>query len=138
MGFYSASQLVQDARRHGVRVLPIDVTVSDIDCTLEGNPEPLRPARGLGAPPLPQPAVRLGLRLVGSLHADAAQRLLQARWQQGQRWIGPDAFFFEEGTAAQYEQPRYGEFRLQPDGATLLVGLRDQALKPIGHTRPAW
>ena len=79
MGFYSASQLVQDARRHGVRVLPIDVTVSDIDCTLEGNPEPLRPARGLGAPPLPQPAVRLGLRLVGSLHADAAKRLLQAR-----------------------------------------------------------
>ncbi|WP_050813889.1 error-prone DNA polymerase [Nocardioides sp. SLBN-35] len=79
MGFYSASQLVQDARRHGVRVLPIDVTVSDIDCTLEGEPEPLRPARGLGAPPLPQPAVRLGLRLVGSLHADAARRLLQAR-----------------------------------------------------------
>ena len=67
-----------------------------------------------------------------------AQRLMQARWQQGQWWIGPDAFFFEEGTAAQYEQARYGEFRLQADGATLLVGLRDQALKPIGHTRPAW
>lgn len=66
------------------------------------------------------------------------QRLLQARWQQGQWWIGPDAFFFEEGTAAQYEQARYGEFRLQADGGTLLVGLRDQALKPIGHTRPAW
>ena len=72
---------------------------------------------------------------------DALQTIgdaLQARWQQGQWWIGPDAFFFEEGTAVQYEQARYGEFRLQPDGATLLVGLRDQALKPIGHTRPAW
>jgi error-prone DNA polymerase len=79
MGFYTASQLVQDARRHGVRVLPIDVTVSDIDCTLEGPAEPLRPARGLGAPPLPQPAVRLGLRLVASLHAAAAERLVQAR-----------------------------------------------------------
>ena len=79
MGFYSASQLVQDARRHGVRVLPIDVTESDIDCTLEGKPEPLRPARGLAAPPLPQPAVRLGLRLVSGLHTSAAQRLLQAR-----------------------------------------------------------
>lgn len=79
MGFYTASQLVQDARRHGVRVLPIDVTCSDIDCTLEGTPEPLRPARGLGTPPLPQPAVRLGLRLVGSLHADAAGRLVAAR-----------------------------------------------------------
>ncbi|NEX89775.1 GDYXXLXY domain-containing protein [Aeromonas rivipollensis] len=66
------------------------------------------------------------------------QRLLQVRRQHNQWWIGPDAFFFEEGTAVQYEQARYGEFRLQPDGATLLVGLRDQALKPIGHTRPAW
>ena len=79
MGFYTASQLVQDARRHGVRVLPIDVTCSDIDCTLEGTPEPLRPARGLPVPLLPQPAVRLGLRLVGSLQAEAAKRLVQAR-----------------------------------------------------------
>ncbi|WP_422842945.1 error-prone DNA polymerase [Acidovorax sp. M2(2025)] len=79
MGFYTASQLVQDARRHGVRVLPIDVTVSDIDCTLEGALQPLRPHKGLPVPPLPQPAVRLGLRLVASLHADAAERLVQAR-----------------------------------------------------------
>nr|WP_232727815.1 error-prone DNA polymerase [Acidovorax sp. 69] len=79
MGFYTASQLVQDARRHGLRILPIDVTCSDIDCTLEGPAEQLRPARGLGAPPLPQPAVRLGLRLVGGLRADAAERLAQAR-----------------------------------------------------------
>lgn len=79
MGFYTASQLVQDARRHGVRVLPIDVTVSDIDCTLEGELEPLPPYKGLPAPPLPQPAVRLGLRLVASLHADAAERVVQAR-----------------------------------------------------------
>src|SRR5690606_5135423 len=28
MGFYSPSQLVQDARRHGVQVLPVDVTAS--------------------------------------------------------------------------------------------------------------
>lgn len=79
MGFYTASQLVQDARRHGVRVLPIDVTVSDIDCTLEGELQPLRPHKGLPVPPLPQPAVRLGLRLVASLHADAAERLVEAR-----------------------------------------------------------
>jgi error-prone DNA polymerase len=35
MGFYAPSQLVQDARRHGVDVRPADVTVSDWDCTLE-------------------------------------------------------------------------------------------------------
>ncbi|WP_236749139.1 error-prone DNA polymerase [Acidovorax carolinensis] len=79
MGFYSASQLVQDARRHGVRVLPIDVICSDSDCTLEGPAERLRPARGLPTPQLPQPAVRLGLCLVSGLHASAMQRLVQAR-----------------------------------------------------------
>ena len=73
MGFYAPSQLVQDARRHGVRVLPIAVTASDWDCTLE---EPLAPVHGVQ---LPQPAVRLGLRLVAGLRQDAARRLVHAR-----------------------------------------------------------
>ena len=88
MGFYSASQLVQDARRHGVRVLPIDVNTSDWDCTLEGSPQRLQPPRpipGVRPAALPQPAVRLGLRLVSELHTDAAQRLLQARAQAPNR-----------------------------------------------------
>ena len=73
MGFYSASQLVQDARRHGVRVLPIDVLASHWDCTLEG---PLAAVPGVA---LPQPAVRLGLRLVSGLATAAGQRLVQIR-----------------------------------------------------------
>ncbi len=35
MGFYSAGTLVEDAKRHGVRVLPVDVTRSAWDHTLE-------------------------------------------------------------------------------------------------------
>ncbi|MEJ2346382.1 MAG: error-prone DNA polymerase [Gammaproteobacteria bacterium] len=35
MGFYAPSQLVQDARRHGVEVRPVDALTSDWDCTLE-------------------------------------------------------------------------------------------------------
>ena len=66
MGFYSNSQLLQDARRHGVQVHAIDVAVSDWDCTLE-------PAQN------GQPAIRLGLRLVKGLSRDGAQCLLQAR-----------------------------------------------------------
>ena len=85
MGFYPPAQLVQDARRHGVRVLPIDVACSDWECTLEGEmlPLPLPPGRRAGSAPGPQdqPAVRLGLCLVASLRADAAQRLVQARAQ---------------------------------------------------------
>ncbi len=40
MGFYSPATLVEDSKRHGVDVLPIDVLFSDWDCTLEkGNSE---------------------------------------------------------------------------------------------------
>ncbi len=35
MGFYTPSQLVQDAVRHGVEVRAVDVMHSDWDCTLE-------------------------------------------------------------------------------------------------------
>ena len=35
MGFYAPAQLVADARRHGVEVRPVDVTISEWDCTLE-------------------------------------------------------------------------------------------------------
>jgi error-prone DNA polymerase len=35
MGFYAPAQLVRDAREHDVEVRPVDVNVSDWDCTLE-------------------------------------------------------------------------------------------------------
>ncbi len=85
MGFYAPSQLVQDARRHGVQVRAVDVTHSAWDCTLEepavrhelpvlstveGQYPGIRPA---------QPAVRLGLRLVAGLSEKGAQRLVAAR-----------------------------------------------------------
>lgn len=65
LGFYSSSQLVQDARRHNVEVRPVDVMHSDHDCTLEGLPHP--------------PAVRLGLRLISGLKEASAQRIVAAR-----------------------------------------------------------
>ncbi len=66
LGFYSPSQLVQDATRHGVDVRPVDVMESDWDCTLEET---------MGA----QPAVRLGLRMVSGLSHAAAERIVAAR-----------------------------------------------------------
>ena len=66
MGFYAPSQLVQDARRHGVEVRPVDVFASDWDCTLE------RGADG-------EPALRLGLRLAKGFSGEAARRLVAAR-----------------------------------------------------------
>jgi error-prone DNA polymerase len=61
MGFYQPAQLVQDAQRHGVKVLPVDVRYSNWDCTLEG------------------PALRLGLRMVKGMRQESAQRIGNAR-----------------------------------------------------------
>ena len=74
LGFYSPSQLVQDARRHGLRVLPADVSHSDWDCSLEQSEKS-------GSEPNLQPAIRLGLRMVAGLHARAALRISAARGQ---------------------------------------------------------
>jgi len=79
LGFYSPSQLVQDARRHQVVVRPVDVTASLWDCSLEPNPgpadAPVAPGRS------PQPAVRLGLRMVAQLSQAGADRIIHARQQ---------------------------------------------------------
>ena len=39
MGFYSPATIVEDARRHGVRILPVDELRSQRDCTIESDPE---------------------------------------------------------------------------------------------------
>lgn len=67
MGFYSPSQLVQDAKRHGVVVLPVDVTISSWDSALERNGDAARPA------------VRLGLSLLRGMRDGAAERIANAR-----------------------------------------------------------
>lgn len=100
LGFYSPSQLVQDARRHGVQVRAVDVSSSDWDCTLEwpdevgtqaapvahvGQAAPAgMAANGADGRP-PQPAVRLGLRLVKGLSEAGARRLVKAREQVGEQ-----------------------------------------------------
>ena len=89
--------------------------------------------------------IRLDAHQVATLVADGKpdrlasdERLLQVHQSERQWQIGPDAYFFEEGTGDQYQAARYGEFRLQADGKTLLVGLRDEAYQPIGQIRARW
>ena len=72
MGFYSASSLLQDARRHGVTVRPVDVFHSHWDNTLEG-----------GKPGGAKPALRLGFRQVHGLSEAAARRNVAARLALG-------------------------------------------------------
>ncbi|PPV05239.1 error-prone DNA polymerase [Xanthomonas bromi] len=88
MGFYSASQIVQDARRGSperarVEVLPVDVLHSDWDNTLVGG----RPWRS-DADPGEQPAIRLGMRQVAGVSEVVAQRIVAARTQRAFADIG--------------------------------------------------
>jgi error-prone DNA polymerase len=65
MGFYNPATLVKDAQRHGVRVLPVDVTRSDWSCTVERVDA--------------ANAVRIGLRYVKGLGREAALRVEEER-----------------------------------------------------------
>ena len=70
MGFYSASQLVQDAQRHGVTVRPVDVNRSVWDCSLEADESG-------------NATLRLGLRMVKGLPMEAGERIAEARADSG-------------------------------------------------------
>ncbi|MFO1427130.1 MAG: OB-fold nucleic acid binding domain-containing protein [Steroidobacteraceae bacterium] len=77
MGFYAPSQLVRDARQHGVQVRPVDVCVSEIDSSLEPADSPVAPA------------LRLGLGLVKSLSAAGAARIVAARCERLAAGVDP-------------------------------------------------
>ncbi|WP_426318907.1 error-prone DNA polymerase [Pseudoduganella sp. R-43] len=67
MGFYSPSQLVQDAKRHGIEVRPVDITCSGWESSLEEQAGEA------------QPAVRLGMALLRGMRVEAALRIEETR-----------------------------------------------------------
>ncbi|CAM3757484.1 error-prone DNA polymerase [Bordetella flabilis] len=69
MGFYAPAQLIQDARRHDVRVLPVDACASEWESILDFSHGP-------------RPAVRLGMSLVKGMSQAVAERIVAARTQQ--------------------------------------------------------
>ena len=108
MGFYSPATIVKDAQRHGLKLLPVDVTKSEWNCTLETVPSTgyQVPSAGLTIASTTVadqstiknqkstiseisnrksaienlPALRMGLRYVRGLREDAARSLLRERF----------------------------------------------------------
>jgi error-prone DNA polymerase len=66
MGFYSPAVIIEDARRHGLRVKPIDIQVSDWPCTIERDDD-----HSL--------SLRLGLGYVRGLRSQCAEAIVRAR-----------------------------------------------------------
>jgi error-prone DNA polymerase len=103
MGFYSPATIVKDAQRHGLKLLPVDVTKSEWNCTLETvpssqfsvlskNPAAKRrqntahgASRGLDVENEAAPegrkniALRMGLRYVRGMREEAGQALVRER-----------------------------------------------------------
>ncbi|HJZ98494.1 MAG TPA: error-prone DNA polymerase [Candidatus Solibacter sp.] len=84
MGFYSPAILIKDAQRHGLRVLPVDITVSDWQCTLEKpGSDGTFPSFSCGkpgnVPSDPGFCLRLGLRQARGLREETGRAILRAR-----------------------------------------------------------
>src|SRR6059036_992528 len=93
MGFYHPATIIKDAQRHGLRILPIDVTRSRWLCTIEqgagaravARPHPAGSTGSIALIPdqsCGQSAVRLGLRYVRGLREAAARAIVRAREAQ--------------------------------------------------------
>ena len=80
MGFYAPGTIVEDAKRHGIVVLPVDVTASAWDCTLEESSR--------GRSDEPRRALRMGLRYVRGLRRAVAERIVSSQVVSPCRNIG--------------------------------------------------
>jgi len=74
MGFYSPSQIIQDAKRHNIKVLGACVNASDYDHKLVATLLPDRTTTHY--------AIRLGLRIIKGLKSSSIDTLLHARQKQ--------------------------------------------------------
>jgi error-prone DNA polymerase len=72
MGFYHPSILIKDAQRHGLRVLPVDVSKSGWLCTIERGGEGARGRAG-------ELCLRLGFRYVRGMRQPVAEAIVRAR-----------------------------------------------------------
>jgi error-prone DNA polymerase len=93
MGFYQPFTIIKDAQRHGLKVLPVDVTKSNWECTLESqvqspksnvqSPTPVKQTLDIGRWTLDEntltPALRLGLLCVRGLREQAGRAIVRAR-----------------------------------------------------------
>ena len=80
MGFYSSSQLIQDAKHHRIQVLPIDVDHSTWESTIMLNSEQeIEKFGAIQAKQVQPVTIRLGMHLVKGFNSNAAERLIKER-----------------------------------------------------------
>ena len=162
MGFYAPAQLIDDVRKHGVEVRPVDVNCSEWDCTLEvgerrvesGKPgltrslegfENLPPSRQLAVGPdatascrLGKRALRLGLRMVHGLSQAHGERIVRVRTARSFDSFDDFAFRTQLSNAVLKKLSKadaFGTFGLNRRTA-LWRSLPDRATSPLFDTVP--
>jgi uncharacterized membrane-anchored protein len=145
LGAVNWSIAAKEAIRRGGEVVLVDIGPRDPRSLLQGDYMALEfpLARNIAASWSPQPPregetrnalIVLDARRVATLAPAGASGTLPLRYRvrNGRAWIGTNAFFFREGTAARYAGARFAEFRLDREsGEAVLVGLRDRELRPL-------
>ena len=107
MGFYAPAQLIKDAQRHGVEVLPAEVNESVVGCSLEAS-DTVGASKAIESPdssewrkrPRVQGAaqsqrLRIGFNLVKGLSAQAAAAIVEAR--RGGAYVSIQDLVFRTG-----------------------------------------
>lgn len=98
MGFYSPSQLVRDAKEHGVQVLPPDINYSIFDCQLEATEKPLSKLhpkhQNMQNDIQTKFQVRLGFRRIKGLSKTEAQAIVDHR---NKKYRSLRGFFYRSG-----------------------------------------
>ena len=88
MGFYMPAVLVKDAQRHGLRVKPMDVQVSEWACTVEHETDGWL-------------WVRMGLGYAKGLRKLAAEALVESREAGGRFRVGGGFGFAGAGAESE-------------------------------------
>lgn len=59
----------------------------------------------------------------------------KVRWRWNRMKVAAESFFFEDGLEKEFERARFAELRVDAEGHTLLVALRDKDRKVIGKQK---
>ncbi len=73
------------------------------------------------------------VRLDGGEMLRPGELRLRYRRRHGFARVGSDAYYFQEGKAERFTRAKFGELRVTGSGESVLVGLCDQALMPLGR-----
>ena len=107
MGFYAPAQLIKDAQRHGVEVLPAEVNESVVGCSLEAS-DTVEASKAIESPDSSEwskrsrvqgaaqsQRLRIGFNLVKGLSAQAAVAIVEAR--RGGAYVSIQDLVFRTG-----------------------------------------